>query len=205
MQSQMCGARELSICAALVCTVCIYHVLYRLQLERRCNHWSPPRALTCILNFSSAPRQRKTALRLSLTEWAESTQRASARKKLIFAVGGIRTHNLWSIGQRLSNKPPPPVLIIKSILVIFKQICFADFAYSHHPCLPSVCVFVCICVSFGVNVCCQIAKFWKFTDMDSSISIQMVQIPFFNSLTIIGIQGQSSVILRLLEITIVIR
>ena len=34
-----------------------------------------------------------------------------------------------------------------------KQICFADFAYSHYP--------VCVCVTFCINVYCLVAKILK--------------------------------------------
>ena len=37
---------------------------------------------------------------------------------------------------------------------LIRQICFADFVYSHHPCLL-------LCVSFCTSMCCRVAKIMK--------------------------------------------
>ena len=60
----------------------------------------------------------------------------------------------------------------------FRQICFADFAYSHRSC-HSLCMYVCVC-----KWCSQIAKILrkKIFYMETNMCIRMAQIPFFHPL-----------------------
>ena len=68
------------------------------------------------------------------------------------------------------------------IISPIRQICFADFAYSHHSCLP-LCMYP--CVTFCINVCFHVVKsLKKITYMDSNISSRIAHIPFFYSLTL---------------------
>ena len=71
----------------------------------------------------------------------------------------------------------------KCLLILFRQICFADFAYSHHCCL-SMCAYVCMCVHalpVCSNVCSQVAKILKkITYVDSNVSSRMTQFTFLH-------------------------
>ena len=51
------------------------------------------------------------------------------------------------------------VHLVKYECIFITQICFADSAYSHHPCHSvCMCLRVCVCVTFLVNLCCNVSK-----------------------------------------------
>ena len=67
-------------------------------------------------------------------------------------------------------------------LVIIRQICSADFAYSQHPCplLRN-----CMCVTFFRKCIFRVVKILKqFTVIESNISGRMAQVSFCSSLTL---------------------
>ena len=86
--------------------------------------------------------------------------------------------------------------------MIFRQICFADFAHTHHPCL-SLCVSLCVLplpiliTPVSRCVCPCVCYLWRksmfpfskilkqLTYINSNISSRMVPVPFFYSLTFI--------------------
>ena len=139
-------------------------------------------------NFTHSENLAHSSCRQTVC-WTCSRNRSLDRivAAMVVLTMALPMHAFWCVNvgwPRTSTFFVPvkvPSQIYNSLsLMVFRQNCFADFAYSQQPCL-SLCVY-----PFCVNVCCQIAKILKIiTNKQSIISSRMAQDLFFSSLTFI--------------------